>query len=92
MAAIITHADALDAHTVDVTAEAQADWVALLDAGGRSFGGDPTCTPGYYNNEGQEATGAQRRAGLGHPEGPVAYFDYIDRWRNDGLFAGMRFT
>ena len=92
MAAIIAHADARDAHTVDVTAEAQADWVALLDAGGRSFGGDPTCTPGYYNNEGQEATGAQRRAGLGHPEGPVAYFDYIDRWRNDGLFAGLRFT
>ena len=92
MAAVIAHADTQAATEVEVTATAQAEWVDLLDAGGRSFGGDPTCTPGYYNNEGQEASGAQRRAGLGHPDGPVAYFNYIDQWRSTGEFTGLQFS
>jgi len=92
MAAVIAHADVQTATEVEVTATAQAEWVELLDAGGRSFGGDPTCTPGYYNNEGQEASGAQRRAGLGHPDGPVAYFNYIDQWRCTGDFTGLQFS
>jgi hypothetical protein len=28
---------------------------------------------------------------LGYPEGPVAYFQYIDAWRNSGEFAGLEF-
>jgi hypothetical protein len=29
---------------------------------------------------------------VGYPEGPVAYFAYIDRWRTDGLFDGLTFV
>ena len=28
---------------------------------------------------------------LGFPEGPVAYFDYIDQWRTSGDFEGLEF-
>jgi hypothetical protein len=28
---------------------------------------------------------------MAFPEGPVAYFQYIDRWRSSGDFAGLEF-
>ena len=31
----------------------------------------------------------ERLAMSGYPEGPVAYFEYIDDWRNSGDFAGL---
>jgi len=92
VAAIVNHALDTDASEVEATADAEAAWVALLERGGRSFGGDPTCTPGYYNNEGQERDRAGLRNSMGYPDGPVAYFDYIDRWRTSGDFEGITFT
>ena len=29
--------------------------------------------------------------GVGFPEGPAAFFDYIDKWRNSGDFEGLEF-
>ncbi len=92
IAAIVAHAEAIGATEVEVTREAQDAWVALLEAGGRTFGGDPTCTPGYYNNEGHAITKAQLRNSMGYPAGPVAYFDYIQHWRTSGDFSGLSFT
>ncbi len=89
--AIIGHAEAIGAREVEVDAAAEAAWVAKLEAGGRTFGADPTCTPGYYNNEGQDAGRAGLLNRLGYPEGPVAYFEYIDRWRTSGDFEGLDF-
>jgi hypothetical protein len=28
---------------------------------------------------------------LGYPEGPVAYFEYLEQWRTSGAFAGLEF-
>jgi hypothetical protein len=28
---------------------------------------------------------------MGYPEGPIAYFHYIDQWRRSGEFAGLEF-
>ena len=91
IAAVLAHANEIGADEVEVTAEAEAAWVAELEAGGRTFGGDPTCTPGYYNNEGKGADGKAIRNSLGYPDGPVAYFEYIDRWRSSGDFEGLEF-
>ena len=33
----------------------------------------------------------QKVLGLGYPQGPVAYFDYIKDWRESGTFAGLEF-
>ncbi len=88
---IIAHALETGADEVEVTAEAEAAWVARLEAGGRTFGADPTCTPGYYNNEGQDSGRAGLLNRLGYPDGPVAYFEYIDGWRSSGAFEGLEF-
>ncbi|WP_420453385.1 flavin-containing monooxygenase [Ilumatobacter sp.] len=91
IAAVIAHAEEIGAAEVEVTERAEADWVALLEAGGRTFGGDPSCTPGYYNNEGRPIEGSAKRNSLGYPDGPAAYFDHIERWRSSGDFAGLEF-
>ncbi len=89
--AIIDHAEAKGATEVEVSADVEAAWVKRLEEGGRTFGGDPSCTPGYYNNEGHEAEPGSLRNRLGYPEGPVAYFEYISEWRSNGEFEGLRF-
>jgi len=91
VAAVVAEAERLGAEMVEVTVEAERGWVELLESGGRTFGGDPSCTPGYYNNEGQPIEGATRRGMLGYPTGPVEYFRYIEAWRESGEFAGLVF-
>ena len=65
-------------------------WVRMLDDS-QSFLGDPTCTPGYYNNEGKPMGRRDRLNAGRYPQGPVAYFHYIDGWRNSGDFEGLEF-
>ena len=90
IAAIIVHAEAIGADEVEVTAEAERDWVARIESGTRGVFGNLECTPGYYNNEGQEL-GRQGLLAGGYPDGPVAYFQYIDGWRTSGSFDGLEF-
>ena len=63
----------------------------LLESSPASFLGNPDCTPGYYNNEGQPLNARARFGMAGYPLGPVAYFEYIDNWRNSGDFEGLEF-
>ena len=91
IATIIRAAQDRGAKEVEVTAEAQKAWVELLLTGpGRMMIGSPDCTPGYYNNEGQDP-GPAARYNVGYPAGASAYFKYIDRWRNSGEFEGLAF-
>jgi cation diffusion facilitator CzcD-associated flavoprotein CzcO len=91
IAAIVTHAVEVGADEVEVTEAAERAWIDRLEQGARRFGGNPDCTPGYYNNEGQATTRAGLLNGLGYPDGPVAFFAYIDAWRNSGDFEGLTF-
>ncbi len=91
IATIIDHALETGADEVEATAESEAAWVERLEAGQRLFGGNLDCTPGYYNNEGQDSGRRGVLNRLGYPEGPVAYFRYIDEWRNSGRFDGLEF-
>ena len=52
--------------------------------------GTTECTPGYYNNEGQGWGDGMVRA-VSYPHGPVAYFKYLNEWRNSGEFEGVEF-
>jgi cation diffusion facilitator CzcD-associated flavoprotein CzcO len=92
IAEIIRHAEATNAVTVEASQEAETAWVDKLEAGGRRFGNRPDCTPGYYNNEGQNVGKHGVLNSLGYPDGPVAYFAYIDQWRSSGKFAGLEFA
>jgi len=91
IAAILRHALDTRADEVEVTEEAQQAWIRLLESSERAFLGNPDCTPGYYNNEGGPIGRVQRLGLSGHPEGPVAFFEYIDKWRTSGRFEGLEF-
>ena len=92
IATIVAHALDVDADEVEVTAEAEREWVERLENGavGRMTN-SPDCTPGYYNNEGQPTGRRGVLNSMGYPDGPVAYFHYIDQWRTSGEFAGLEF-
>ncbi|MGZ4713710.1 MAG: flavin-containing monooxygenase [Acidimicrobiia bacterium] len=88
---VVRHALDVGADEVEVTAEAEAAWVAMLEENPRSFGGNPDCTPGYYNNEGGPIDRRIRLNTSGYPAGPVAFFEFIDGWRTSGAFDGLAF-
>ncbi|MGY6501334.1 MAG: flavin-containing monooxygenase [Acidimicrobiales bacterium] len=90
IAAVIRHALDVGADQVEVTAEAEQDWLDLLQTGGGRMLGSPDCTPGYYNNEGQDP-GPHAWMNVGYPHGAMAFFRYIDQWRSSGEFAGLEY-
>ncbi len=96
IATVIAHALDVDAGngdvTVEVTAQAEHAWVEQLEGGAVArLTSTPDCTPGYYNNEGQSTGRRGVLNSMGYPQGPVAYFQYIDAWRNSGDFEGLEF-
>jgi cation diffusion facilitator CzcD-associated flavoprotein CzcO len=91
LAAIIGHAERIDAEEVECTLESERDWVAAIEATPRTLIGGPDCTPGYYNNEGQPEGRREKLNMGGYPLGPVAFFDYIQEWRTGGEFPGLEF-
>jgi cation diffusion facilitator CzcD-associated flavoprotein CzcO len=90
IALMVRHAQANGFKEIEVTREAEDRWVELLLTGAGRMIGSPDCTPGYYNNEGRES-GLAAKLNVGHPAGPMAYFKYIDGWRNSGQFEGLQF-
>jgi cyclohexanone monooxygenase len=90
IATIVKHALDHGYDEVEVTKEAEDEWIDLLLSGPGLMLGSPDCTPGYYNNEGQDP-GPARRFFVGYPYGPTAYFQYLDQWRRSGEFAGLAF-
>lgn len=89
IATMIAHARETGAKEVEVTKEAQDQWVALLMTGPGMVIGSTECTPGYYNNEGQPTEEA--RYFVGYPHGAQAYFAYLDAWLKSGKFEGVEF-
>jgi cation diffusion facilitator CzcD-associated flavoprotein CzcO len=91
IAMMIRHALDGGYQTIEVSQQAQDDWVDLLMTGPGMMIGSPDCTPGYYNNEGQPMSEeAQYRRG--YPAGAAAYFKYIKAWRESGEFEGIEFA
>ncbi|MEQ1551056.1 NAD(P)/FAD-dependent oxidoreductase [Sphingorhabdus sp.] len=89
---IVSHTLQSGHRTNEVTKQAEDDWLALLSTGMGLIIGGTDCTPGYYNNEGQGWEGTPAALGTGYPAGAVAYFNYIDGWRNSGKFEGLAFA
>ena len=88
--AVIRHALDVGAEQVEVTQDAEDAWIDLLMSGVPRMLGSPDCTPGYYNNEGQDP-GPAARFNVGYPHGAMAYFRYLDEWRRSGDFDGLEF-
>ena len=90
IALIVKEARARGTKQVEVTAQAQEAWVNLLLSGMGRMIGSLDCTPGYYNNEGQEP-GMAAKLAVGFPAGALAYFRYLEAWRTSGKFDGLEF-
>lgn len=75
--------------TVEVSQEAEESWVQRILAegtGGALLGGE-SCTPGYYNNEGQHNPLAAQAMPFGG--GPIPFFNILRDWREEGTLTGL---
>jgi cyclohexanone monooxygenase len=90
IAATVKHAVDNGFREIEASKVAEDAWIELLLSGPGSNLGGHDCTPGYYNNEGQD-DGRRDGLGVGYPDGPAAYFAYIDKWRRTGTFEGLEF-
>jgi len=91
IASTIAHAMERGAQEIEVTEEAEDNWIDFITSTQRGLRGGSDCTPGYYNNEGGPMGRREQLNSSGHPGGPVAYFEYIEQWRTSGDFAGLEF-
>ena len=90
IARIVAEARDRQARRVEVSEAAEQAWIELLLSGAGRMLGSQDCTPGYYNNEGQDPGPAAKLA-VGHPAGASAYFAYLAQWRDAGDFEGLEF-
>jgi len=75
-------------NTVEATQEAEEAWVAEI-VGMSRFNQDflESCTPGYYNNEGQPNPKSVQNGSYGG--GANAFFAKIKQWRDEGTMEGL---
>jgi len=89
---IIAHARQHEVQTLDVTEEAENEWVdKVIAASAANIGFLESCTPGYYNNEGQPNGELIRRNGSYAP-GIMAFARHLDEWKDEGSLTGLEFN
>lgn len=87
IAHVINEVKAREGRLVEPTPEAEAEWVKIVTAPSFITEYQNTCTPGYYNGEGQNAH--QGFLDSQYPEGAVRFYDMLARWREQGDLAGL---
>jgi cyclohexanone monooxygenase len=91
VAHIVGHALRENVATVEATEFAEKEWVETIVSQARNtLDFLESCTPGYYNNEGQPRERAAQNAFYGG--GPIEYFQILADWRADGSFPGLELT
>ena len=89
---IIEQARNHGAKVLDVAESAEEEWVkTVVNASVANVGFLESCTPGYYNNEGQPNGELIRRNGPYAP-GIMAFAKVLDEWRDEGSLAGIEFA
>ncbi|HVM52486.1 MAG TPA: monooxygenase, partial [Acidimicrobiales bacterium] len=76
---------------IEADQDAEDAWVqTIVDLArmGQSF--LESCTPGYYNNEGKPNERAAQNGFYG--AGPVAFFNLMASWRDEGSLAGLELS
>jgi cation diffusion facilitator CzcD-associated flavoprotein CzcO len=77
-----------EAAEVEACAEAEAAWVkTVIQRCGASAERAKSCTPGYYNREGQ--ANAKTRQGSFFFGSPTEYADLLEAWRANGSLEGL---
>ena len=88
IAAIMTAAGARQAKTVEASKQAEADWVALVNAPDQMTDYLNSCTPGYYNSEGT-VNGNDGFLQGHYAGGGVAFYVMLREWLAKGDLAGL---
>ncbi len=89
---VIEQARERDAEVVDVDEAAEQQWVeTVVNASVANVGFLESCTPGYYNNEGQPNGELIRRNG-GYAPGIMAFSRVLEDWKADGGMKGLEFA
>jgi cation diffusion facilitator CzcD-associated flavoprotein CzcO len=86
---IVATAEEQGIRSIEATVEAEEEWLHVLYGvamGLRAY--SSTCTPGYYNSEGNPGPGGARN--LVYPGSLTHYVGYLERWRNAGDMSGAR--
>lgn len=88
---IISHALDNGIRIVNVTKEAEDDWVNTIveKLETAPMLGADTCTPSYYNNEGKLSQKDRQGAPYGGVTGASQFWKLLERWRSEGSFAGL---
>ncbi len=87
VAHVITQVNGRQAKSVEPTPEAEAEWVKVVTGPTVMTEYQNICTPGYYNGEGTNE--GQGFLQTNYPDGGLAFFDLLARWREQGDFAGL---
>lgn len=86
---VIGHARKHGFTRIEPSVEAEAAWVEEIgSAMGLNADFAESCTPGYYNNEGQPNEGPGWFGGT-YGGGPQAYFALLRKWREQGELEGL---
>jgi cation diffusion facilitator CzcD-associated flavoprotein CzcO len=73
---------------LETSEQAEAEWVAkVAEVGNRATEFAESCTPGYYNAEGQ--SNARLRQGAFFFGGPTEFADTLAAWRAEGGMQGL---
>jgi cyclohexanone monooxygenase len=86
---VIQHAREHEVRAFDISEEAEESWVqTVVDASVANIGFLESCTPGYYNNEGQPNGELIRRNGTYAP-GVMAFAKKLEEWRTERALEGL---
>jgi cyclohexanone monooxygenase len=92
IAYVIKQAEEREVRTLDVTPEAESDWVQkVMDASLFSLEFLEACTPGYYNNEGQPNGELARQNGT-YAAGIMKFAEQLSEWRQSGDMPGLELS
>jgi cation diffusion facilitator CzcD-associated flavoprotein CzcO len=89
--AMILEAKRRGAKRLEPTAEAEVEWLAVMQSK-RAMIQEflASCTPGYYNNEGKPQEGRGLTDIYGG--GPVEFYSMLAQWREGGEMKGLEFS
>ncbi len=90
IAYLISEVRSRGAKTIEPTAEAEAEYVKLVNRSTGMTRYQERCTPGFYNAEGKMSGGGFFDAT--YPGGAVRFKKMLSRWRDQGDLEGMIVT
>jgi cyclohexanone monooxygenase len=78
---------------IEVSEQAESEWVArCIEKSGLAVDFFETCTPGYYNNEGNTSALSAQNGFYGGGRGSVEFIAILEAWRAEGTMPGMELS